>query len=141
MKVSFKSYRKQIVSAVEAAEDRGLQTAGMMAESQAKTNLRDNESIDTGLLRNSITWAFGGEKPAISSYKADKGNKTGSYSETAPSAKEGKAVYIGTNVEYAPFVEFGTVRSGAKPYLQPAASKVASDFEQILQRELAKISD
>ena len=27
---------------------------------------------------------------------------------------------VGTNVEYAPFVEFGTSRMGAKPYLYPA---------------------
>jgi len=27
---------------------------------------------------------------------------------------------IGTNVEYAPFVEFGTRRMGAQPYMRPA---------------------
>ncbi|MBO8173498.1 MAG: HK97 gp10 family phage protein [Bacillaceae bacterium] len=32
--------------------------------------------------------------------------------------------YVGTNVEYAPYVEFGTRRMSAKPYLRPAVKKV-----------------
>lgn len=37
----------------------------------------------------------------------------------------GKAsYYVGTNVEYAPFVEFGTRKMTARPYLRPAAKKV-----------------
>lgn len=37
----------------------------------------------------------------------------------------GKATYgVGTGVEYAPYVEFGTRKMGAKPYLRPAAEIV-----------------
>ena len=31
-----------------------------------------------------------------------------------------RTVYVGTNVEYAPFVELGTGRMSARPYLRPA---------------------
>ena len=32
--------------------------------------------------------------------------------------------YVGTNVYYAPYVEFGTRKMAARPYLRPAAKKV-----------------
>ena len=34
--------------------------------------------------------------------------------------------YVGTNVYYAPYVEFGTRKMAARPYLRPAAKKVVS---------------
>ena len=34
--------------------------------------------------------------------------------------------YVGTNVHYAPYVEFGTRKMAAKPYLRPAAKKIVS---------------
>jgi phage gpG-like protein len=34
--------------------------------------------------------------------------------------RESNNVYVGTNVEYAPHVEFGTVRSYAQPFLRPS---------------------
>jgi len=52
--------------------------------------------VDTGRLRNSISTA--------------KGDKT--------------TMFVGTNVEYAPYVEFGTHKMSAQPYMRPAAEKV-----------------
>ena len=37
-------------------------------------------------------------------------------------------VYIGTNVEYAPYVEMGTVKTAAQPFLQPAAQDHADEY-------------
>jgi len=34
--------------------------------------------------------------------------------------------YVGTNVHYAPYVEFGTRKMAARSYLRPAAKKVVS---------------
>ena len=34
--------------------------------------------------------------------------------------------YVGTNVHYAPYVEFGTRKMAAQPYLRPAAKKVVN---------------
>ena len=36
------------------------------------------------------------------------------------------AYYVGTNVEYAPFVEYGTKKMRAQPYLRPAVRKVVN---------------
>lgn len=65
--------------------------------------------VDTGNLRNSITHAV----------------------ESADDA-----VYIGTNVEYAPHVELGTSRQKAQPFLRPAASEHGAQYRQVLKKAL-----
>lgn len=65
--------------------------------------------VDTGRLRNSITHAI------------DNG---------------GRYVAIGTNVEYAPFVELGTSRMDERPFLRPAARDHADQYSSILRAEL-----
>lgn len=44
-----------------------------------------------------------------------------------------EAVYVGTNVEYAAYVEFGTVKMRPRPYLRPAVLNYTDRY-----RELAK---
>ena len=139
MKITFTSHKKEIQRQLDDALDRALMTVGMMGESEAKRNLTKNKSVDTGLLRNSITYARGGKPANISAYKADKGDGSGSYSGTASKdPKDEYAVYIGTNVEYAPYVELGTSRADPKPYLHPAANTVGSRMEGIIKSELQK---
>ena len=38
---------------------------------------------------------------------------------------------VGTNVEYAVYVEFGTSRMEAQPYLRPAAEQAVAELDQI----------
>jgi HK97 gp10 family phage protein len=47
----------------------------------------------------------------------DTGNLRSSITPVVVSWAQG---YVGTNVEYAPHVEFGTVKSAAQPYFEPA---------------------
>lgn len=88
-------------------------------------------------LRNSITWALAGRKPAVQSYKADKPKngviQTGEYSGAAPNDDE-LSVYVGTNVEYAPYVELGTSRQEAQPFLKPAAAGSKNALEQCFKK-------
>lgn len=65
--------------------------------------------VDTGRLRNSI------------SHAVDEDEKT---------------VYIGTNVEYAPYVEMGTSKTKAQPYLKPAATNHNDEYRAIIERYL-----
>lgn len=65
--------------------------------------------VDTGNLRASIT------------HEVDTGDN---------------AVYIGTNVEYAPYVELGTLRQKAQPFLRPAASEHGAQYRQVLKKAL-----
>ena len=72
---------------------------------------------------------------------------------TSEVSKDEKAVYIGTNVEYAPYVEFGhhqevgryvpaigkrLVREfvPAKPFLKPAIENHMDEYKHILESEL-----
>ena len=67
--------------------------------------------VDTGNLRNSITHEV---------------------------VQPEKAVYIGTNVEYAAYVELGTTRTKAKPYLKPAATEHSTVYKRIIEEEMGK---
>ena len=46
------------------------------------------------------------------------------------------AVYVGTNVEYGPDVELGTVHMDARPFLKPAAADHADAYRAILRRHM-----
>ena len=66
--------------------------------------------VDTGRLRNSITHEV-----------------------------DDRDVFIGTNVEYAPPVEYGTRKQKAQPFLVPAATNHASTYAAIIKSEHAEI--
>ena len=66
--------------------------------------------VDTGRLRNSITHAMEGSE----------------------------AVVIGTNVEYGPYVELGTSRQKAQPFLRPAAQDHVGEYRCIIEGELRR---
>lgn len=66
--------------------------------------------VDTGNLRNSLT------------YEVD---------------EDEQAAYIGTNVEYASFVEFGTYKQKAQPYLEPAVADHTQEYEQLIKKAMS----
>lgn len=130
--------------------DVGLEKIGMQAERHAKQNITANGTIDTGLLRNSITYAVSGNSPELQGYQntgySKRRNKSvpmisGSYSGTVGTEAD-KAVYIGTNVEYAPYVEYGHQQYGggghvpAKPFIRPAAADHNDEYEKIMRKAL-----
>lgn len=65
--------------------------------------------VDTGRLSNSITH------------------------QVRPSEK---SVYIGTNVEYAPYVELSTSRTKGQPFLRPAAKDHENTYRKIFEKHL-----
>lgn len=128
--VVFNDYSDEVLDAMQDAVARALERIGMQAEGYAK----DLAPVDTGLLKNSIT------------YDID---------------KDERKVYIGTNVEYAPYVELGTgiyAGSGgrptpwayqddegnwhwtrgneAQPFLAPAVKDHAQTYRNIIEDEL-----
>ncbi len=66
----------------------------------------------------------------------DTGNLRNSITNEVQSSE--KAVYIGTNVEYAAYVELGTTRTKAKPYLKPAAAEHSAVYKRIIEEEMGK---
>ena len=96
-----------VKDALDAQMKRGLWAIGATAEGYAKDQLYDGHGFDTGRLRNSI-----------------------SHAETED------AVYIGTNVEYAPYVELGTSKMSAIPFLRPAITDHIEEYKQLLSDAL-----
>ncbi len=124
----------------EDAIVRALFRVGLEAEGNAKDRITKNKSVDTGLLRNSITFAVSGGKANSPKYRATKPDKKGvyrfgRYEGTAPEEKN-KAVYIGTNVEYAPYVELGSRGRDGKPFLKPAATEHREEYRRIFEDEM-----
>lgn len=64
----------------------------------------------------------------------DTGNLRGSITHEVDAGDD--AVYIGTNVDYAPHVELGTSRQKAQPFLRPAASEHGAQYRQVLKKAL-----
>lgn len=130
MKIIFDDHSDEVLSALEAALARGLEKCGLVAEGYAKKLC----PVDTGNLRNSITHTV-----------ADNGER---------------AAYVGTNSEYAVYVECGTgiyypggrqtpwvyqdakgnwhLTHGqrAKPYIKPAVADHAAQYTRIIEQEL-----
>ena len=139
MKVDFTDNSEQVLSAMEKAIKNGLEAIGLTAEGHAKKKLTkevytgDKPYKLTGRLRNSITFAVSGEPANIQSYSGDHGEAGGSYSGSAPDDKD-MAVYIGTNVEYAPGIELGTHRkAGAVHFLQDAAANHSDEYKRLME--------
>jgi HK97 gp10 family phage protein len=86
--------------------EQALVNSALIVERDAKINV----AVDTGQLRQSITHNaedFGTNNPAVT---------------------------IGTNTKYAPYIEFGTSKQSAKPFLFPAYN----NNKQKILKEFAK---
>lgn len=134
--IEYRDNTEEVLKAMEAAIRRGNEAIGLAAERHAKKKITEAKAVDTGRLRNSITYALAGEEAHVKSYKADKGGKdreTYTYDGTAD-GKKGSGVYIGTNVEYAPGIELGTHRSaGAVHFLQDAATNHTDEYKKLME--------
>ena len=130
--------KRDMAKAIERAlDDVGIHLEGAAAEELQNSPMR----IDTGLLRNSITHAVAGHKTAKGEYQADRPKtKTGAitvgtYSGVMGSLDE-KAVYIGTNVEYAIYVHEGTSRMAPNRFLKNAVTKNEEQIRRWLDNTL-----
>ena len=82
---------------------------GLVVEGQAKLLA----PIDTGRLAGSITTQAYGNGTA----PTGEGSRP---SDRIASPTSGDMVLVGTPVEYGPYMEFGTIRNEAQPFLRPA---------------------
>ena len=104
---SFKDNTKEFLSLFSSAKERGLEAIGLAAEGHAKKELYPGHGLDTGRLRNSIAHAV--------------------YDDAA---------YIGTNVEYAPYVELGAQGREPVHMLQKAASEHSAEYKRLMEASL-----
>jgi HK97 gp10 family phage protein len=94
---------------------------GFAVEGQAK----ELSPYDTGRLKGSIHTVSG------------MGQKTNPKNDAREISKPDKAfeTHVGTTVEYAPYQEYGTVKTNAQPFLRPALDMVRGKAPQIVMRE------
>ena len=84
-----------------------LEALGIEAEGNAVDEITTLGAVDTGRLRGSISHAHDDEY-----------------------------AYIGTNVEYAPYVELGTSKMASRPFLRNAVTKYEDDYKRIIEEGL-----
>ena len=89
---------------VLSAMEKGIKNGLEAIGLTAETYAKKATPVDTGRLRNSISHAVDGE-----------------------------AVYIGSNVEYAPYVELGTSRAKAHHMLQKAATEHSAEYKRLAE--------
>lgn len=105
----------QVIAAKDEAVTKALIVIGLEAEKHAKEEVTRKvydtppspTYVRTGRLRNSIA-----------------------------NEHDDTSVYVGTNVEYAPYVELGTSKMKARPFIGPAISEHISEYEEIFRRIL-----
>lgn len=109
--VTIKDNSKECIEAMSQKIEKALTMIGIQAEGYAKGELSGDygapKRVDTGNLRNSVNYVV----------KDD-------------------AVYIGTNVEYAPYVHEGTDRMDPNRFLRNAAEKHVSEYKQMIRDEM-----
>ena len=105
-----------IVQSMDRALAEALDEIGEMVVQRA----RELCPVDTGRLRNSITHRMGG----------------GGFSFPGMGASVGKEVTVGSNVEYAAYVELGTSKMDAQPFLRPAAEDYAGEYRRVVEEHM-----
>ena len=100
----FKSYKKEVFSALNIAEQKALELIGEEGVSAEVKEITDKGLVDTGFLRNG------------SMYETQKDH-----------------VKIGNSVKYAPYLELGTSRQSAKPFLKPAIMGSYNKFKKLTE--------
>lgn len=116
MEVVIKDNSGEFLKALPEQIEQALTAIGLTAETKAKEEVTrvvydtpERGYIRTGNLRDRIT------------------NKV-EMSENA--------VYIGENLEYAPFVELGTSRMKPRPFLKPAIVNNADEYKKLAEQAL-----
>ena len=147
MSVRFEDTSDGIRKEIEERKKRALTEAAIQLEGE----IAIRTPVDTGHLRASIShiapWSSGhydGErcykgKPGT---KVHKGQKKPGYCRedehpgTLQGMKDENAAYVGTNVEYAAYVEYGTRYQKAQPYMRTGFAAAKRDIDRIIRGRL-----
>lgn len=133
----------QVLSKLDKAVEAGLVACCIELENRIVTIMTQEKIVDTGRLRGSITW-----KTPFMRSKTRGPAKDGDGVRSTPQKNE---AYVGTNVEYAPYVEYGVSAKGersslktrktfkatkgmrARPYLRRGLDETRSALPKIFQ--------
>lgn len=116
-------YAPQFTGEVKKARDRGLAKCAEMVAQKAS----DLAPKDTGRLAASINWATKNQRRGP--------RHPGKDEDAVKSPDKWGIAVIGTSLYYGRFVEFGTRRMSAKPYLRPARDALARQLPKVFRAE------
>lgn len=121
--------------AMLAAARRGLVKAGIIIEGQAVRlspvgQYPAGSGRVGGRLKGSITYATASARSNPSG-QADSG-------DGVSSPRDDYTLHVGTNVEYAPYVEYGTRRMQAQSYLRAALDTQRTNVDTAYAQEISK---
>jgi HK97 gp10 family phage protein len=102
LQAKFRAKAEKLDSGIKKA----LNTCAVKVERDIKENMTPNGPSAPG------------EAPAV-----DTGRLRASISHRVETDSGESAAYVGTNVEYAPWLEFGTSRMRARPFMVPAMNR------------------
>ena len=154
MNIRIEDHTKEVMERITERINLALDLAGEVIEGHAK----DECPVDTGLLRNSITHAVGGESVTHSYHASYGSNRSssgkrysagsknagsvgfGSFSGTIGQAEDHICV-VGSNVEYAPVVEFKDMKhiTGKAHFLRDGAMNHIDEIRDVCQKTLRSI--
>ena len=107
--VKVNSNKQAILDEFRQQKKVALEAVGLQGETNAKMEITAVGAVDTGRLRNSLTHAT-----------------------------DEDSAYIGTNVEYATYVEMGTSKMKARPYLEPAVTNHVDEYRELVENYMTK---
>lgn len=110
-----------------------LEALGLQAEGNAISEITAMGAVDTGRLRNSITFAT---QNAQGSPNTQPGAQAKSEDYTPHGKAEEGSVYIGTNVEYAQYIELGARGRAPRPFLKNAIVNYEDQYKDIIEKGL-----
>jgi HK97 gp10 family phage protein len=106
--------------------DYGYLAASIMVASKEKTTELDAVTAKPGKFTKRETKAFSHSSVLLAPPTFRKIKQPGAMEANSQ-------VFVGTAVEYGPYIEFGTIRSDAQPFLRPALDMARGKVPQIVQ--------
>lgn len=115
MQVKITDNSQAILDALPPAKERALEAIGMQAEANAKIEVTQ-AVYDT---------------PESPSYR-----RTGNLRNSISHAYDSDSAYVGTNTEYAPYVEMGTSKMPSRPFIRPAVENYMDEYKALAEEML-----
>ena len=120
----------EVIAKIQRAELIALTKMALYVHARASENCK----VDTGRLRASISYSV--NSGTIYPHKTYP--KENSKDEDVQIGGEKGFAIVGTNVEYAKFLEYGTSKMGKRPFLRPAVDDNLATIKRIGRNEFAK---
>lgn len=110
--------------------------AGFLIEGAAKRKA----PVDTGRLRASIStnWNGSGMQYGALTEPVDDSKESDGVNQPELKPNDMCVISVGSNVEYAPYLEFGTENQAPQPYLMPAYLENIGKIKAMIEYEIEK---